>query len=535
MCLTSIIAAFIDQPLFRYRFIILTLHTIAIIITVYTVIFNRIVITKKKLLLFFVTFLLVTIPRIYLLITYPFVAVGDEIRDGSLDAMKIAHGTILNIFNYGSYGSHGLIIPSFNSIFWDIFHSSVLTYRVPSAIIGVVTLLLFYFLIKKYSGNTIAFISTLIFSSLGLHLFYSRTETVVIFSGLLAILDLIILYQTYKIKTFEKYIIVGLILGFNFNFHASVTTLAFIYIGIFLVNNFKNIYHKPAYLIIFIISLIAGFGPRILFTTQATFLHPSRLGLHLTFNQLVTNYIQSLGVYSFEPTTSHYLTHEPILSPIYSVLLFFGLIFLVFKIKKQSFLIYPLFTIIALPFTNSAITDMINGDHRLLSVLPALCFIIGLGITFISRHLPRLPSTICLTAIFIVTQLNTYQFFSAQKANNLDIFNWRRPLEYLSMHIIYLIKANSSMAKELCIITSPDNVVNYNYLHYQEQYQFFLPEKSITYEINPSLTENTATILAGNCRFIDVNKATLHQFLYQCQPNDLKCPKNYQKYFMINY
>ena len=198
--------------------------------------------------------------------TYPFVSVGDEVRDGGLNAVEINQGDYKDIFGYGRYESHGLIIPTINSVFVKLFPQSNLLYRAPTAIVGSLDVLLFYLLISLSFNSTVAFWSALILLTNPLHLFYSRTETVIIFSSLLSSLLIGIFLNTLnKAKKPIDFFTLFILIGFSFNFHASIKAVAIILVPYLIIKIFslKKISSIIFSLFLLPISLIAGFGPRL--------------------------------------------------------------------------------------------------------------------------------------------------------------------------------------------------------------------------------------------------------------------------------
>ena len=88
-------------------------------------------------------------------------------------------GTLLTL------ASIGLIIPTVAAFFYRFFGSSVLTYRVPAALLAVLDVGLLYLLMRRAAGRTAGLFAGLVLLILPLHLFYARTELVVIFSSVL--------------------------------------------------------------------------------------------------------------------------------------------------------------------------------------------------------------------------------------------------------------------------------------------------------------------------------------------------------------
>ncbi|MDE2026468.1 MAG: glycosyltransferase family 39 protein, partial [Patescibacteria group bacterium] len=110
--------------------------------------------------------------------SYPWVSVGDEVRDGGWQAMQIAQGTLTNIFAYGRYDAHGLIIPTITSFFYFLFGGTTLTFRFPSALLACADVLVLYVLIRLLYNKTAAFFGAVILASFPWHIFYARTQVV---------------------------------------------------------------------------------------------------------------------------------------------------------------------------------------------------------------------------------------------------------------------------------------------------------------------------------------------------------------------
>jgi predicted membrane-bound mannosyltransferase len=172
-------------------------------------------------------FILAIISHLLLLNIYPYPSIGDELRDGGWDAMRIVKGEIDNIFFYGRYESHGLLIPTISSYFYRIFGSSPLTFRLPTAIISLVDVAVLYLLVRKFISKKVAIFAMLVFMTLPLHLYYARTEIVVVFSSLFTTLIIYLLYNFIQEKNLKNLSFLGITLGIALNLHASVRTVVF--------------------------------------------------------------------------------------------------------------------------------------------------------------------------------------------------------------------------------------------------------------------------------------------------------------------
>lgn len=493
---------------------------------------------------FLIILLFAIITRFLFLTDYPFVSVGDELRDGGLDAQAIATAQTKNIFGYGRYNSHGLIIPTITSIFYKIFGSSVLVYRLPAAIVSILDIVLFYFLLSFLTKNKIAsFLGTTVLISLPLHIFYSRTEIVVILSSLFSTIVLLGLFVFFrrKMTNIIDYIFLGTLIGFIFNLHASIKAMGIIVLIVTILIGFYQwfwgklkVSQFSIRLLLLIIFVFVGFGPRLFNTSLSIFLHTSRLPI-VTEKQLnvnsgeiknfVESYIKSLLVWITEPTNAWYPDHKPIFSPLLFFLMILGII--TSLVKKNFYLVTVMFIALFLHLSNSALTDILNGDHRLAPLYPIGVLFVGVGIAFLLEKIKS--RLIKYTFTFTLLVFLSYQiilFFINQPVNkNKDVG------DYLSMHTVYFLKKNNSFNKlsNLTFLVSPGNYQKFNYLHYKEKYNFFFPKMNIFIEKADTIGDNVIYIKNNNYNYFGKN------IIVKCSGKEYYCPVDYKKNIVIHY
>lgn len=468
------------------------------------------------------------VSRFIYLQSYPFVALGDQVRDGGLNAVQIIKNEEKNIFSYGRYSSHGLIIPEITSLFYYVFGNSDLTYRIPATIVGIVDILLIFFLVTYSINLTSGFWSAIALTAMPLHLFYSRTQIVVIFSSLLTTLLLLGLSIYFNQKNIRSLILIGIFIGFSFNFHASLKPVSFIILMIILLSEFFRKKIKNILLTLF--SIIISFGPRLWFSPINVFFHTSRVNNHLDFN-IFYKYFYSLGVWFVTPTQSFFKNNLPLISPIFFIFVFVSLVFIVLYKKTNFWLLTIIFLGFAIPFSNSAVTDGLNFDHRLAPLFPISAILLGFGIYLVSKLLNKFKlQSFFFCIIFLLFSYQTFSFFSQRQAD----VNWDDPFtetDYLSMHLIYLISNQSNyFPQNLCVHTSSADSHYFNFAHVKEQYQYFLPEFSINFI--PSSKINSHTLIIDNCHQQYLGR----EYNYQCNSSfDFKCPVSYNKNLIIYY
>lgn len=484
---------------------------------------------KTDLLLLGTIILLAIFLSFSFLTKYPFVSIYDQVRDGGLNAVEITNGSLKNIFSYGRYASHGLMIPTITSFFYLIFNNSVLTFRFPAAFISVFDVIILYIVVRKSINRQTAFWAPLVLLILPLHLYYSRTEVVVIFSSIFMSSILLLLSFFIKNKRLEYYALLGLLLGFSSGFHTSIRTVAIITIILIFAITFYEIIMKKVKvkivfaLILMIVFYLIGFGPRILFTTPDIFFQTRSFSAHNnSFGQQTSiieriekigiNYKKSLLVYFVEPTLStHYADYKPILNPVLGILFIIGFAYSLF-FSKNTFLKYVCFFALIIPLANSAITEAVNSDNRLAPIFPISAIFVGIGIQLLiskaqsalkikEQNLFLVKSVFVLYLLFLGVNFFTNASAAKQYGNQ----------DYLSMHTLYFLKSNQEYKNlsSLCFFTSPANYEYFKLMHAQEQYQYFTPNKYIRVIPHNKVSENqifisrtcNPTLIPNNYRY----------------------------------
>ncbi|MBP7967751.1 hypothetical protein KAZ66_05805, partial [Candidatus Woesebacteria bacterium] len=82
--------------------------------------------------------------RFLLLGLYPYVTVGDELRDAGLHALHMRYAPPVDVFAFGSYEGYGNVIPFISYLFSFIFSTTRYAYIVPAAITGILSIIATY-------------------------------------------------------------------------------------------------------------------------------------------------------------------------------------------------------------------------------------------------------------------------------------------------------------------------------------------------------------------------------------------------------
>ncbi len=452
--------------------------------------------------------LVAMISRGWWLATYPFVSVGDEVREVGLYTQQIVDGTRRNLFDYGAYQAYSLTISTASALFYLVFGPSVITYRLQAAAlglidVGIVMMLVWHCTRHKYMTG----LAGLTLATLPLHLYYSRTEVVVMYSSTAAAL----LYFAWvklrnDVSNTQAVAVFATLVGMSLGLYAAVRTVALLLLLLvgwrILYTTWKasrtkhefilNLIKKYALLAMF---LIVGFGPRLLYTTPAIFFHTSRLPLIQQAQseaseklQLVEKYSQSLGVWFSRPTTSWYADHKPIVSPVLAICLVVGIGWVL--VRRKGDLVELLGVGLALHATNSAITDMVNADHRLAPLYILGSIMIGIGLGWLVT-LPKKQWVQRVVVLMVVGVLLTHgaSFFLELPANKNKSL-----ADYVSMHAVYILQQTKINFEKVRIVTSQPTYEKLNTTHYREQYSYFLRGALMTATTSADLAENEIII-----------------------------------------
>jgi hypothetical protein len=467
--------------------------------------------------------------RFVFLDNYPFPSIGDELRDGGLDAMRIATGELKNIFAYGRYESHGLIIPTFNSFFYHIFGNSDLTYKVPAALIGSLDILVVYFIAKRFIHSRSGLIAALIMIAMPLHLYYSRTETVVIFSSLITSLLLLSLLFFVEKNSKNRLFAAVIMIGFALNFHGSAKAAAGIsgiVVGMIVLYRYLNrgglVKQFPELIgsvLVIIMGLIIGFGPRLVFSPPQTIFQTRSLILaeDLVKKEEIENptwqdeaglmckkYEQSVLVYFATPAHSHFASEAPILNFLVGPFFILGLITIFVEPNKRKGVIV-LFALL-LPLTNSAITECLNCDHRLAPLFPFAALISTYGfMMFYDKALKRVfnkDESIPMMVIMILAGvLNFYpltDFYVSQIAND-NMFRVGRTGLYQSFMAQYAVERLQELdyQGDICVMGNKTNIEYMQLAHIREMFNYYLPLVNFEYSVKEAMPQKTLYIGLG--------------------------------------
>lgn len=440
----------------------------------------------------------------YLLDKYPFVSLGDEIRDGGLNMRGIAQGDIKNIFSSGYANSFGLIFSAVLSPFFLLFSNTVYAYRVPGVLFGIADIFLVWvllsFLVKKRKriDGLMPSLGMLLIAIFPLHFFYSRTQVLIIAGCFMVTLLLILTMLFARDDCWENSVALALGCGFALNLHDSVKPVAFLLMIFFFISTL--IKRKKDYLmklLIFTFFVLVGFGPRILFISRDNFFQKGKINLN-TRNNLFQNYHRSFFVYFNQPTESYYSYRYPLI-PTYLQLFFaIGLITLILHFDTK--IILPVL-ILVLPLTNSAVTNMLNLDYRLSPLFPMIIVTSVYGIWKLYEGFPAKkvsgPFGYCL--IMITVLFGILLMFKIIKEKRFTDYD-RRYYPFLISNLINFFKKTKMEPAKICLTVNGNIGNDLRAPHVTEFFDYFVPQIKVEINTNDNDALTDAELLvSGEC------------------------------------
>lgn len=478
--------------IFYMWLLLFSFSLVFIILQIPRIITKIIDILKQDIIYILIIFFLALLTRFFLLKTYPFLINGDGLRDAGLLGLKIRLGNLKDIFDFGSYQGYGNFIPLISYYFSHLLQNSILIFRLPSAIVGIFSIIVTYFITRFIVDKKTAFLSSIFLMVSLTHLHYSRTELLVIMDSLLSLIVISAFYVALKDK--KGFFAAGLITGFALHFYAGIRGIIFIFIlyialkvGKNLVENFRlNIKKTIFSVLLFVIGFVIGTGPTINFIKEkiisdkvgtATFFLSTDEFKQKPIKEKIVSiydlYEKNFLVYIFQPISgSHFYYRTPLLSFPLNWLFLLGLFYILFfKLKKGNSMINLItFVIFLFPVTNGVFQGQVGVEHRMMGIVPFINIIAAFGVNALSELIGKklIWKVVLLgTSIFIIIQYTNYiikrpsEFSTGSDA----------VLEYSLQESLNNLKTNDQINNYYFLNNQP---YNFDFYHYREKMEFFV-------------------------------------------------------------
>jgi hypothetical protein len=307
--------------------------------------------------------------------------------------------------------------------------------------------------------------------------------TVGVLAALLRVYD-----QDWKPRTFA---LLGLVTGLAVYFHGAGKAAAFAALGLAAVTAVaRTCARRQSWRRLVAggatssLGFFIGLGPLLHATDVDLLFSRGRLAAPASSAALLDAYQRSLRVFFDLPTRSWFPWYQPLIpSPILSGLFALGLLGGFWVVRRRVHLTL-LFFVLLLPLTNSALTDSVNGDHRLTPLLPVIAWMMAIGLLALWRASERLrPPALARAAgsaaVLIVAWgagTQVFRFFEQEQGRRLE--NPAYSLMYFALHDLDTAPRLRD-AKELCIGGNPWVTEQMGLLHFQQGFEFYRPRQTV--------------------------------------------------------
>ncbi len=339
--------------------------------------------------------------RVYQLPEFPWGLNNDEAWDG-VEALQMLEGKVYRPLTNQRWDIETLffylLLPPM-----ILFGANYLSMRLVPVTIGILTVFVFYRLLRRIFDQRLALLATLFIALCTPHVIYSRTVWRVTSLPLVQAAMFLFLYRATRSASLRDYIYFGGFLGLIFNTYSSakITPLLLGIYWIYILFKQRGEFirrHLPKILVSFMIAAIAA-SPLIVYGIY----HPNSLFGRTSGHLFITNQVHHTGdwsplwnnvvhffstyIYRSGPGSFNEPEH-PILSPYVAPFFILGLVFFIFYLNKTGyFLLYIWFWLYALPgiLSESPLIQRILG-----SVLPGMIIGIVFGVILLRDILSRL-------------------------------------------------------------------------------------------------------------------------------------------------
>ncbi len=307
--------------------------------------------------------------------------------------------------------------------------------RFPSAIFGVLNVMIFFLIFKSIFNKQkyLPFFLSLVFLTSHWYLNFTRFSFEATFLLLLELISVYLLLQ-------QRLVLSGIFAGLAFNSYMPgriffLLPLFFLFIKTLKLNYFKKIF-------LFIIPFIITILPLTIYLmthkdirfSQQFFIQNKKLTTAKKVDYLLSNIKSTVLMFNFRGDMNgrHNYPGKPALNPILMIFFVFGLLICLKNIKSfynQLFLFYFLISLIPTLFTN----PIENPNMlRTFTAVPAVVYFVGLTVSIILAKYKSLIISLIIFFLFSLSslyELRTYFLFQSRVARNS--FEIKCPIEKL--------------------------------------------------------------------------------------------------------
>jgi 4-amino-4-deoxy-L-arabinose transferase-like glycosyltransferase len=378
----------------------------------------------------------------------PPVLTGDEGSVG-LSALRFIHGETNNIFAIGWFSFPALFF-YLQSLSISLLGQTIAALRLPSALIGGLTVGSVFLLARKLFGSRTAWFSAIFLSAYHFHIHFSRLGLNNVWDGLWFTAVLGAVWVGWQEERRNTWLLAGLALGFAQYFYVTSRLLIFVplaFLAVVALRDRQRLFRLlPQIMSMFLVAMVVCLPLAIFYLKHpddfmAPFNRVSVMGSWLQVTVASTGlspwqiFAQQLSL-SFQalfkiPLRTWYDANVPLLRPFSGALFVFGITTLIARNRDSRLALLGIWILTFI--LTGAMSESVPASQRYLAIAPALSICVGFGLSILLQRLADLwPGLLRFTfaagllviCLIGLDELNFY-FFKYTPNSDLGGFNTR--------------------------------------------------------------------------------------------------------------
>ncbi len=374
--------------------------------------------------------------RAYSLASIPANFGGDEGEVG-VEARRFLAASLPNMFSTG-WAAQATMFFFLQSLVMRVFGSTVFGLRFFSVLLGTLSLLWCYLLVRVLHGKRLAAMTGFLLAFYPLHIHYSRLALMSIGDVFWAALIMLLVIQAVNTRRTFYYLLAGFALGASLYFYIAarlVLIILIIYLAYWFLQERERLLSQTANFVIMGAAAVLMVLPLLGYYAGH---FGEFLGRFQTVNILSNGWLaqralesgqsqlaimldrtrESLLVFnSVHELSTFYYLDAPLLDSISAILFVFGLAYALYRFRNRDYLLFLLLLFGCLFFGYALVLQ--NGSARLLTTTLPVMFFVALGLNLLVesagrllRLRPRRTLYAASIAVIFIAGFNTNLYFS---------------------------------------------------------------------------------------------------------------------------